>query len=84
MLDVPRNAIPEASAPLVTVALRAFNSRQFIHAALDGAVAQTYRPLEIVVCDDGSTDGTDAEIEQYLTEMSTDVPISFVRHKHES
>jgi glycosyltransferase involved in cell wall biosynthesis len=80
MLDVPSNAIPEASAPLVTVALRAFNSRQFIRAALDGAVAQTYRPLEIVVCDDGSTDGTDAEIEQYLTEVSTDVPIRLVRH----
>jgi glycosyltransferase involved in cell wall biosynthesis len=80
MLDVPSNAISEASAPLVTVALRAFNSRQFIRGALDGAVAQTYRPLEIVVCDDGSTDGTHTEIERYLAEFSTEIPIRFVRH----
>src|SRR5919109_1808997 len=71
---------PEARAPLVTVAVRAFNSRQFIRAALDGAVAQTYRPLEIVVCDDGSRDGTHTEIERYLTEISTEIPIRFVRH----
>jgi glycosyltransferase involved in cell wall biosynthesis len=73
-------AAPEARAPLVTVAVRAFNSRQFIRAALDGAVAQTYRPLEIVICDDGSTDGTHREIERCLTEICTDLPIRFVRH----
>jgi glycosyltransferase involved in cell wall biosynthesis len=71
---------PRAGAPLVTVAVRAFNSRRFIRAALDGAVAQTYRPLEIVVCDDGSTDGTDAIIHGYLADVSTDIPILFIRH----
>jgi glycosyltransferase involved in cell wall biosynthesis len=80
MTDWLNEAILDADGPLVTVALRTFNSRGFIRAALDGAVAQTYRPLEIVVCDDGSTDGTHTEIEKYLTEISTDIPIRFVRH----
>jgi purine nucleoside phosphorylase len=52
MTERLHEATLEADAPLVTVAVRAFNSRRFIRAALEGAVAQTYRPLEIVVCDD--------------------------------
>jgi Glycosyl transferase family 2 len=80
MTDGSNEATLDADGPLVTVALRAFNSRRFIRTALDGAVAQTYRPLEIVVCDDGSTDGTHTEIERYLTEISTEIPIRFVRH----
>lgn len=44
--------------PLVSFCLKAYNQRTTIGAALDGAFAQTYRPLELVICDDGSTDGT--------------------------
>jgi len=43
---------------LITVGLKACNQREYIAAAIEGAFAQTYRPLEIVVSDDGSTDGT--------------------------
>ena len=59
MTERLHEATLEADALLVTVAVRAFNSRRFIRAALDGAVAQAYRPLEIVVCDD-SINRTDA------------------------
>lgn len=43
---------------LVTIGLKACNQRATIEAALKGALAQTYRPLEIIISDDGSTDGT--------------------------
>lgn len=46
------------SRPLVSVIIPCFNARRWIGATLDSAQAQTWRPLEIVVVDDGSTDGS--------------------------
>lgn len=43
---------------LVSVAVITYNQKAFIHETMDSILAQTYRPLEIVVADDASTDGT--------------------------
>jgi glycosyltransferase involved in cell wall biosynthesis len=42
----------------ISVALCAYNGARFLDAQLDSFVAQTRRPDELVVCDDGSTDDT--------------------------
>ena len=42
---------------LLTVGVACYNIEQFIAACLDSVLAQTYRNLEILVVDDGSTDG---------------------------
>jgi glycosyltransferase involved in cell wall biosynthesis len=44
--------------PLVTLAVVAYNQRQFIREAVEGAFAQTYGPLEVLLSDDCSTDET--------------------------
>jgi glycosyltransferase involved in cell wall biosynthesis len=44
----------------VSVVVLAYNSRRWIEYALDSVVAQPYRPLEVIVIDDGSTDDTAA------------------------
>ncbi len=44
--------------PLVTFALFAYNQERFIGAAVTGVLAQTYAPLEIILSDDCSSDGT--------------------------
>jgi hypothetical protein len=51
--------------PLVTVLLPVFNGEAHLAAAIDSVFAQTYANLELVVIDDGSTDGSAAIIAGY-------------------
>jgi len=44
--------------PLVTAFMPAYNAEQYIRASLEAVVAQDYPNVDIVVCDDGSTDST--------------------------
>jgi glycosyltransferase involved in cell wall biosynthesis len=44
--------------PLVSVLISAYNAEKWIAEALQSAIAQTWSRKEIVVVDDGSTDGT--------------------------
>ena len=46
--------------PLISSIVPVFNGERYLKEALDSIRAQTYRPLEIIVADDGSTDGTAA------------------------
>jgi glycosyltransferase involved in cell wall biosynthesis len=45
---------PPAGEPLVSVIVPTFNRIQFLREALESAIGQTYRNLEIIVSDDGS------------------------------
>jgi glycosyltransferase involved in cell wall biosynthesis len=54
-----------SDAPLVTLVLFAYNQEKFIRQAMEGAFAQTYQPLEIIVSDDSSPDGTFAIMSEW-------------------
>lgn len=51
--------------PLVSAVIPAYNSEETIARALDSALAQTYRPMEIVVVDDCSSDNTVEVVQRY-------------------
>src|SRR5262245_10385586 len=53
----------------ITVVMPILNEAPFICEALDSLVAQAYEPLEIVVYDGGSTDGTRALLTHYPVEV---------------
>ncbi len=53
------------TSPLVSVIIPAFNAQSSIAKTLDSILAQTYRSLEIIVVDDGSTDDTAAIVKGY-------------------
>ena len=44
--------------PLVTVLVPVYNGASYLRESLDSILAQQYRPMEIIVLDDGSTDDT--------------------------
>ncbi len=56
------------SAPRTSVIIPVYNGERYLLDALDSVFAQTYRPLDVIVIDDGSTDGS-AAIAQSFKEL---------------
>lgn len=50
---------------LVSVVICVYNGEQWLRRCLDSVAAQTWKELEIICVNDGSTDGTDAILEEY-------------------
>lgn len=53
------------SKPRFSVLIAAYNAEKFLARTLDSVFAQTYREFELIVVDDGSSDGTAALVETY-------------------
>lgn len=49
---------PKATRPLVSVVMPCYNAASFVKEAVDCALGQTYREVQLVVVDDGSDDGS--------------------------
>ncbi|WP_242622588.1 glycosyltransferase [Lachnoclostridium sp. Marseille-P6806] len=63
--DGQRAAGPGAAEPLVSVIVAAYNIERYLPRALDSLLWQTWRRLDILVVDDGSTDGTPGIADAY-------------------
>ena len=51
--------------PKVSILINNFNYGRFLGDAIDSALAQTYRNIEVIVVDDGSTDNSREVIASY-------------------
>ena len=63
--------------PLVQVLIPTFNRPEFFKVALESALEQTYRNIEIIVSDDSTNEATNAAIRPYL---ERDSRITYFRH----
>jgi glycosyltransferase involved in cell wall biosynthesis len=55
-------------APRVTIGLPVYNGEPFLVSTLESLLAQTFTDFEIVVCDNASTDGTAAIVQEYAAQ----------------
>ena len=54
-----------ADGPRVTVVIPTYNRAALLVEAIESVLRQSFRDLEVVVCDDGSTDDTAARVEAF-------------------
>jgi len=50
---------------LISFVIPAFNQARYVRQAIESALAQTHTPVEVIVVDDGSTDGTARALAEY-------------------
>ena len=77
------------SKPKVTIAVPVFNGDNFLAETLDSVLTQTFQNFELVIADNGSTDGTerichdyaakDARIQIHRSEVNLGVTLNFIR-----
>jgi glycosyltransferase involved in cell wall biosynthesis len=60
-----RYVAPLSVAPLVSIIIPCFNAEKYVGEAIQSALDQTYSPTEVIVIDDGSTDGSLAVIQSF-------------------
>jgi len=75
--DPPPGAGEPSGRPLVSAVIPTFNRRELVPEAVRSVLAQTWREVEAVVVDDGSTDGTEEAVRAI-----PDPRVRYVRKEH--
>lgn len=55
--------------PKVSIIIPVYNGENFIKDAVESAIGQTYKNIEVIVVDDGSSDSTRFILEPYMTKI---------------
>lgn len=53
------------SKALISVIIPVYNTRKYLQRCIDSIIGQTYKNLQIILIDDGSTDGSDKICDDY-------------------
>jgi glycosyltransferase involved in cell wall biosynthesis len=69
----------QADSPLVSVIVGCYNQSRFVVETLESIKAQTYKPTQLIIFDDYSSDDSAAIIEKWLQENRIDC--TFIRHQ---
>jgi glycosyltransferase involved in cell wall biosynthesis len=69
--------------PLISIIIPIYNHAHTIRRSLDTIVAQTYRPLEVILVNDGSTDNfKKLESELYKTYSQKDIALKIFHQEN--
>lgn len=67
--------------PLVSVVMTVYNARRFVRGAVESILNQTYRNFELIIVDDGSTDGS-TKIIRELGKVHSNIKTYYLRQNH--
>ena len=67
---------------LVSVIIPTYNRADLIGETLESVLAQTYRPIEILVVDDGSTDDTESVVRSYEPKLEDGLSLRYIRQEN--
>lgn len=76
ILEHNETVIQMNSSPLISVVVPAYNAETTIDAMISSVLRQTMADLELVICNDASTDSTAVRVEEY-----TDARIRLIEHQ---
>jgi cellulose synthase/poly-beta-1,6-N-acetylglucosamine synthase-like glycosyltransferase len=79
-----RRANVMSYAPFISVIIPTFNRARQVQAALISVLTQTYQNFEVIVVDDGSTDGTREAVEQVIDQQHSRVRYLFQTNQGQS
>jgi glycosyltransferase involved in cell wall biosynthesis len=65
LTPAPAAPVEPGPVPTFSIIIAAYQAERYIGAAIESALTQTLPPREVVVCDDGSTDGTAQAVAPY-------------------
>lgn len=57
--------VPNSEAPLISVIIPVYNVEKYLEKCLDTVLSQTYTNIEVILVNDGSSDGSGAIIDSY-------------------
>lgn len=79
-MDIENNSwISEDFTPhLVSVIIPTYNRARYLQEAIQSVICQTYRPIECIVVDDGSTDNTKEVVEKFIAENHKDFVVNYI------
>lgn len=71
------NSMPSPTRPRVSIGMPVYNGEKYLRAALGDLIAQDYPDFELIISDNGSSDGTEAICREF---EAADPRIRYVRH----
>lgn len=77
-MDFEKPFIPGTRMNKVSVVIPAYNAERTLRETVESVLAQTYGDLEVIVVDDGSTDGTKDVISDYVEQGR----VSYIRREN--
>ena len=72
---------PDNQNPVVTVVIPCHNHADMVFDAIESVLQQDYRPLKIIVVDDGSTDGLEEKIRKPIYKNKEFIEIFYIRNE---